>query len=65
VEEMFELIGTINREGLSVLLMEQNVVQSLAIATRAYIIELGVVALSGEASGLAENPELKKRYLGL
>ena len=65
VEEMFELVQKINADGLSVLLMEQNVVQSLAIANRAYIIELGVVALSGEPAELSQNPELKKLYLGL
>jgi branched-chain amino acid transport system ATP-binding protein len=65
VEEMFELVKSINAQGLAVLLMEQNVVQSLAIAQRAYIIELGVVALEGKAGELANNPELRKRYLGL
>jgi branched-chain amino acid transport system ATP-binding protein len=48
-----------------VLLVEQNVVQSLAVAARAYVIEKGVVALSGPAEELARNPELKAAYLGL
>jgi len=65
VEEMFALIGTINREGQSILLMEQNAVQTLAIAHRAYIIENGAVAMQGAASDLARDPDLRKKYLGL
>jgi branched-chain amino acid transport system ATP-binding protein len=64
VEEMFALIGRLNAEGLAILLVEQNVVQSLAIAHRAYVLESGKVALSGKASELAEHPELRKSYLG-
>ncbi|NDE74295.1 MAG: ATP-binding cassette domain-containing protein, partial [Betaproteobacteria bacterium] len=65
VEEMFALIGRINREGQSILLMEQNAVQTLAIAHRGYIIENGRVAMQGLASELARDPELRKNYLGL
>ena len=64
VEEMFALIARINREGLAILLVEQNVVQSLAVAHRAYVLENGRIALSGKASELAEVPELRKSYLG-
>jgi branched-chain amino acid transport system ATP-binding protein len=55
----------INREGQSILLMEQNAVQTLAIANRAYIIENGVVAMQGQAQALARDPDLRKNYLGL
>ena len=65
VEEMFALIQRINSEGQSILLMEQNAVQTLAIANRAYIIENGAVAMQGLASDMARDPDLKKRYLGL
>jgi branched-chain amino acid transport system ATP-binding protein len=65
VEEMFALIGRINREGQSILLMEQNAVQTLAIAHRGYIIENGRVAMQGAAADLARDPELRKNYLGL
>jgi branched-chain amino acid transport system ATP-binding protein len=65
VEQMFELIVRINREGLPILLMEQNAVQTLAIAHRAYIIENGAVALQGAAADLARDPELRRNYLGL
>ena len=64
VEEMFALIQRINREGLAILLVEQNVVQSLAIAHRGYVLEGGRVALSGSARELAEHPGLRKSYLG-
>ena len=64
VEEMFTLIGRLNRDGLAILLVEQNVVQSLAIAHRAYVLENGRIALSGAAAELAEHPELRKSYLG-
>ena len=65
VEEMFALIQRINLEGQSILLMEQNAVQTLAIANRAYIIENGVVAMQGQAQALARDPDLRKNYLGL
>ncbi len=64
VEEMFALIGRLNRDGLAILLVEQNVVQSLAIAHRAYVLENGRIALSGSAADLAQDPELRKSYLG-
>jgi branched-chain amino acid transport system ATP-binding protein len=64
VEEMFALIGRLNRDGLAILLVEQNVVQSLALAHRAYVLENGRIALSGNAADLAQDPELRKSYLG-
>jgi branched-chain amino acid transport system ATP-binding protein len=64
VEEMFALIGRLNRDGLAILLVEQNVVQSLAIAHRAYVLENGRIALSGKATDLAQDPKLRKSYLG-
>jgi branched-chain amino acid transport system ATP-binding protein len=63
VEEMFALIGRLNGEGLAILLVEQNVVQSLAIAHRAYVLENGRIGLSGKAADLAQDPELRKSYL--
>jgi branched-chain amino acid transport system ATP-binding protein len=50
---------------MPILLMEQNAVQTLAIAHRAYIIENGQVAMQGKAADLARDPELRKNYLGL
>jgi branched-chain amino acid transport system ATP-binding protein len=65
VEEMFALIRGINAEGLAIVLVEQNVVQSLTIARRAYVMENGVFTLSGAASTLMQDPGLRKSYLGM
>ncbi len=65
VEELFRLIASIASQGLAVMLVEQNVVQSLELAARAYVLANGAVALSGEASVLARDPELEKTYLGM
>jgi len=65
VEELFALIVRIHREGLSILLVEQNVVQSLSIAAKGYILEQGECVLSGPASELRNNSELKRAYLGM
>jgi len=65
VEEMFTLIGSLNAEGLAIFLVEQNVVQSLEIADRAYVMENGLVTLSGPAGDMLADPDLRKSYLGL
>jgi len=65
VEEMFALIRQLNADGQSILLMEQNAVQSLAVAKRAYIIENGHVAMQGQAADMLKDPALRKNYLGL
>jgi branched-chain amino acid transport system ATP-binding protein len=65
VEEMFSLVRQINAEGLAVLLVEQNVIQSLDLAHRAFILENGVFALQGDAATLAADPALKRAYLGM
>jgi branched-chain amino acid transport system ATP-binding protein len=65
VEELFALIGRIRAEGVAILLVEQNVVQSLEVADRAYILAEGVFVMSGAASAIASDPELKRAYLGL
>ena len=65
VEKMFNLIKRINEKGLTILLVEQNVIQSLNIADRAYVIEEGAIAIEGAAEDLRDNDQLKKSYLGL
>jgi branched-chain amino acid transport system ATP-binding protein len=65
VEELFELIGRLNREGLSILLVEQNVGQSLEIAHRAYVMENGAIAFQGTPAELLSNAELTRAYLGI
>ena len=65
VEELFELIGRLNRDGLSILLVEQNVGQSLEIAHRAYVMENGAIAFEGTPAALLSNAELTRAYLGI
>jgi branched-chain amino acid transport system ATP-binding protein len=65
VEDLFALISRIHADGLAILLVEQNVVQSLALASRAYILEQGEIVLSGVASELRDSPALKRAYLGM
>lgn len=65
VEEMFDLIVKINRDGVAVLLVEQNVMQSLGIASRAYVLEQGHFAMQGEAKELLADPQLRQAYLGM
>ena len=64
VELIFDLIETINRRGMTVLLIEQNANMALQIASRAYVLETGTVRLSGEARHLRNNAEVQKAYLG-
>ncbi|OQC07912.1 MAG: High-affinity branched-chain amino acid transport ATP-binding protein LivF [Alphaproteobacteria bacterium ADurb.Bin100] len=65
VEEMFALIGQLNREGLAVLLVEQNVGQSLEIAQRAYVLENGAILFSGTGADLLASDALRLAYLGV
>ena len=65
VEELFALIRRINGEGIALLLVEQNVVQCLEVARRAYILEKGVFVLHGNSADIRDDPNLKRAYLGL
>ncbi len=65
VEEMFAMILRLNKDGLAVLLVEQNVVQSLDIVHRAYILEHGSFVMSGSAADIRSNADLKRAFLGL
>jgi branched-chain amino acid transport system ATP-binding protein len=65
VEELFTLIKAINAEGIAVLLVEQNVMQSLEVAQRAYILENGAFTLEGSAADIRNDPNLKRAYLGM
>ena len=64
-DELFALIQRLHAGGLSILLVEQNVLQSLGVASRAYVMEHGRVAVSGDAATLIEDPKLKAAYLGM
>jgi len=65
VEELFALIRRINQEGIALLLVEQNVVQSLEVAQRAYVLDNGAIVLQGSAAEVRDNPDLKRAYLGM
>lgn len=65
VEEMFGLIETLHKDGLTILLIEQNVLQSIEIASRAFVMEGGAIRLSGRSKDLLESPDLQRAYLGL
>jgi len=64
VEQIFETVRTINRQGVTILLVEQNAAMALAIASRGYVLETGRIALEGGAGELADNPEVRRAYLG-
>ena len=64
VEQIFEIIDDINRQGTTILLVEQNASMALSIAHRAYVIETGVIVLAGSAADLAANADVKRAYLG-
>jgi branched-chain amino acid transport system ATP-binding protein len=62
---IFIAIQGINQQGMTVLLVEQNVKQALRLAQRAYVLENGELAMQGAAAELAENPHVRKAYLGI
>jgi branched-chain amino acid transport system ATP-binding protein len=65
VQEVFEIAKRINREGVTVMLVEQNVRQTLAMCDRAYVLENGRVVLEGTGKTLMDNPHVKEAYLGI
>jgi branched-chain amino acid transport system ATP-binding protein len=64
VQRLFDLIAALNRDGLSVLLVEQNTSMALAVARRAYLLELGSVVQSGPAEAMGDRAMLRDAYLG-
>lgn len=65
VKEFFRFIKTFREQGMTILLVEQNVRQALEIADRAYVLENGRIVLEGESQGLLQNVHVKRAYLGL
>ena len=63
VNEIFDIIQKINKDGVTVLLVEQNAKKALSIANRAYVLETGKIALSGDAKELMNDDSVKKAYL--
>jgi branched-chain amino acid transport system ATP-binding protein len=64
VEHVFETIRTINQQGVTILLVEQNALLALSIADRAYVLESGSILVNGAASALAQDPRVQAAYLG-
>ena len=64
VEKIFDTVVDINRQGTTILLVEQNAAMALAVAHRGYVLETGTIALFGTAAELAENAEVRRAYLG-
>jgi branched-chain amino acid transport system ATP-binding protein len=65
VQEMFRIVRRLNEEGLTILLVEQNVTASLKIAHRAYVLENGRIELEGSGAALLSNDRVRQAYLGL
>ena len=65
VDQIFETLTLINREGTTLLLVEQNASMALELASRAYVLETGRIALSGSGRALAVNEDVRRSYLGL
>ena len=64
VEQIFQRVEDINRQGTTILLVEQNAAMALSIAHRGYVLETGSIALHGSAAELYEHPDVKRAYLG-
>ncbi|HIZ58088.1 MAG TPA: ABC transporter ATP-binding protein [Candidatus Faecalibacterium gallistercoris] len=64
VQEIFAIIQEINRQGITILLVEQNAQMALSISSRAYVLETGHITLSGDARALLDDARVKKAYLG-
>jgi branched-chain amino acid transport system ATP-binding protein len=65
VERIYETVAEINRQGTTILLVEQNASFALDVAKRGYVLETGTVALSDTSDALRENPEVQRAYLGV
>ena len=64
VDRIYETITEINRQGMTILLVEQNANYGLGVSNRAYVLETGTVALADSSAALRENPDVQKAYLG-
>ncbi len=64
VERIYETIKQINKQGTTILLVEQNANYALGVSQRAYVLETGKVVLSDDSDSLRENPDVQKAYLG-
>jgi branched-chain amino acid transport system ATP-binding protein len=64
VERIFEIVVEINKQGIPILLVEQNALMALDVASRGYVLETGRIALADDAKALRQNEQVRKTYLG-
>ena len=64
IQQIFAIIREINADGTTILLVEQNALQALEVADRGYVLQTGRVILADDAKALAENPDVRRAYLG-
>jgi branched-chain amino acid transport system ATP-binding protein len=65
VDQIFDIIRDINREGTTILLIEQNATKALAVANRGYVLETGRIVKEGPSKALMESPDVQRAYLGI
>ena len=65
VKEMFEIISRVAKQGVSILIVEQNLKQALSVADRGYVMETGQIVMEGKADELLANKEIQAAYLGV
>lgn len=65
VRDMFDIISTVAKQGVSILIVEQNLKQALSVADRGYVLETGQIVMEGKASDLLANKEIQAAYLGI
>ena len=64
VDAIFAMLAEFHKEGMTLLVVEQNAAMALTLATRAYVLEAGAIVLSGPAAELRDNPLVRRAYLG-
>jgi branched-chain amino acid transport system ATP-binding protein len=64
VDKIFEVVADVAAQGVTLLLVEQNAARALSIAQRAYVMESGLITLSGQAKQLLSDPQVRAAYLG-
>ena len=64
VKEIFKIIQEVNKQGITILLVEQNAKMALSVSDRAYVLETGSISIEGNAADLLKDPRVKKAYLG-
>ena len=64
VDKIFEVVETIHKQGVTMLLVEQNASRALSLADRGYVMDSGLVTMSGEAKSLLDDPRVREAYLG-